>query len=347
MPKRSTEPPTDISCGLTTNEFSELLRFLLDAAARNERAALVTLTDVIGSSPRAPGTHMAVTESGDRFGSVSSGCIEAAVVAEALRCIESGHAEVIRFGRGSRFIDIQLPCGGGMDLLFTPVAAQEVLEQALHRHEKRRALALALDREGSISLVGEGEIPTGWRGDVFFAAHPPRLKLCIFGRGAEVWSLLRLALVSGADVCVGSPDQSLVEAVCSAGANAHQLRTGTDDLGFSLDPATAAILLFHDHDWELDLLEQLLRSPAFFIGAMGSRRTHALRVEGLRARGAEDAAIDRIVGPVGLIPCMRDPQTLALSILAQVVAIYSARRLDDEALEPATSRTATLDAANI
>ena len=330
------------------NDFSDLLRFLLDAAARGERTALVTVTDVIGSSPRAPGPHVAVAETGDRFGSVSGGCVEAAVVAEAIRSIERGRAEVIRFGRGSRFIDIRLPCGGGMDLLFTPLPSKEVLADALRRHEERRALALALDHDGTIALVGQDEIATGWRGGVFFAAHAPQLKLCIFGRGAEVEWLARLALVSGASVGVGSPDRSLVEAACSAGAEGCHLNTSAGDLGFSIDPQTAVILLFHDHDWELDLLEQVLRHPAFFIGAMGSRRTHAARVEELRARGVDDAAIDRIVGPVGLIPSARDPQTLALSALAQVVACYNASRSRGRARdEPATGQNAPLDAANI
>ena len=122
MPQRSTELPIDVSLDVPSSDFSDLLRFLLDAAARGERTVLVTITDVIGSSPRAPGTHMAVTENGDHLGSISSGCVEAAVVAEALRSFDSRRAEVIRFGRGSRFIDIRLPCGGGMDLLFTPLA---------------------------------------------------------------------------------------------------------------------------------------------------------------------------------------------------------------------------------
>jgi xanthine dehydrogenase accessory factor len=332
--------------GAAMNDFSKVLYFLLDAAARGERTALVTITDVVGSSPRAPGSHMAITETGDRVGSVSGGCVEAAVVAEAIRCIKSGRTEKIRLGQGSRFIDIRLPCGGGMDILFTPEPSEDVLADALRLHEERRWLALALDPDGTVALVDQDESETGWRDGVFFAAHAPRLKLSIFGRGAEVECLARLALVSGIEIGVGSPDQSLVESLGSICAEVHHLKTSSGDLGFSIDPRTAVILLFHDPDWELDLLDQVLRYPTFFIGAMGSRRTHARRLKDLRLRGFNDVDLERIIGPVGLIPSARDPQTLALSVLAQVVACYKTFQLCHRDA-PAKERKAPLNAANI
>lgn len=343
--ERSAELPTDTLLGVRDTSLSSLLRFLLDAAAHGKRGALVTVTDVIGSGPRRPGTHMVVIENGDHLGSVSNGCVDAAVIAEALRSIESGRAKIVRIGQGSRFIDLRLPCGGGMDLLFTPTPARGVLEEALRRHEERRALALALSREGSVSLDADEMVVTGWRDGVFLVAHAPRLKLFIIGRGAEARWLARLALVSGVEVCVASPDQSLVDAARSAGAEGHHLQKAFSDLGFTVDTKTAVVLLFHDHDWELDLLEQALLRPAFFVGAMGSMRSHAARVEGMRARGIDQAAISRIVGPVGLIPSARDPQTLALSVLAQVVSCYShSLNLDKAPTAPATGRKAVLAA---
>jgi xanthine dehydrogenase accessory factor len=90
-----------------------LFRFLIDRAGRGERTALVTITDVIGSASRAPGTHMAVSETGAWVGSLSGGCVEGAVVGEAKRVIEADHAELIRFGAGSPFIDIRLPVAAG------------------------------------------------------------------------------------------------------------------------------------------------------------------------------------------------------------------------------------------
>lgn len=88
------------------------LRFLRDCAERGERAALVMLTDVTGSAARAPGEHMAVVESGRLLGSFSGGCVEAAVSAEAQEVLAERRARHVRYGDGSRNIDIRLPCGG-------------------------------------------------------------------------------------------------------------------------------------------------------------------------------------------------------------------------------------------
>ena len=82
------------------------------------------------------------------------------------------------------------------------------------------------------------------------------------------------------------------------------------------------MFLFHDHAWEPSLLEQVITQPWFFIGAMGSRRTHANRLEQLRERGIAEEALARITAPLGLIPSARDPMTLALSALAQVADRY-------------------------
>ncbi|ODA66759.1 XdhC and CoxI family protein [Methyloligella halotolerans] len=306
------------------NAFSDLLQFLLAAADRGERTALVTITDVIGSSPRAPGTHMGVTERGAYFGSVSGGCVEAAVATEAVRIMKTGRAEEIRFGRGSPFLDIRLPCGGGIDLLFTPMPASEVLAEALRQHEARRPVLLALGRHGSLDLMDSDGGGSGWNHDVFYAFHRPRLKLCVFGRGAEGRSLLELAPGLGVDLCVVSPEEELIAAAQAMGAEAHHLASREAPARLSIDRNTAIVMLFHDHGWELDILQQLLPQPALFIGAMGSRRTHEDRLEELRKRGVKEAMLAKLVGPIGLIPSTRDPRTLALSVLAQVVERYNA-----------------------
>jgi xanthine dehydrogenase accessory factor len=95
------------------------------------------------------------------------------------------------------------------------------------------------------------------------------------------------------------------------------------------------VLLFHDHDWEEALLAQALEQPAFFIGAMGSRATQARRLANLASRGIAPAALARLAGPIGLIAAARDPDTLALSAMAHIVAAYgdrTARRLSHPAL---------------
>ncbi len=303
-----------------------IFRFLIGASGRSERSTLVTLVGVEGSSSRATGTHMAVCENGAYLGSLSGGCIEAAVVAEAGRILSSGQAELVRFGAGSRYIDIRLPCGGGIDLLFTPVPPAALMQAAVTRLESRSAVTLALGLNGEMSIAEDG--PTQWRGDQFLARHDPDLRLVIVGHGRETEALVSLSQAFGAIVHVLSPDGDLVDRVRHSGAAADLLRTSSRTDHMKGDDRTAIVFLFHDHDWETELLAQAVELDAFFIGAMGSPATHRARREALLAAGAAPSSIERIVGPIGLIPASRDAETLALSALSQIVAADHERTVE-------------------
>lgn len=285
-------------------------------------AALVTITHVSGSSVRHPGTHMAVTAEGAMFGSLSGGCIEHAVIAEARQAIENGKPHCVRYGRGSPFIDIRLPCGGSVDLLINPLASERNIGRDLTSMlARRRPFALRLPRHEGQPEVG-GELPEGRvaiEDDFIVVRHSPPLRLVIAGHGATVDCLRDLALASDIETQVFSPDEQQIERSLAAGAAVTWLRTSGSGLPLSLDHRTAFAMLFHDHDWEPSLLAGALDSPAFYIGAMGSRKTHAERCERLRGLGVVEADVERIVSPIGLIPSLRDPETLAISVLAQVV----------------------------
>jgi len=313
---------------------SAIFRFLLDAAAAGERTALVTITDVIGSSSRAPGTHMAVAESGAFIGSFSGGCIEAAVIGEAQRVIATGLSERLRLGEGSPLIDIRLPCGGGVDLLFIPQPPIAEIGKALGLLEARRAVEMRLSPEGGIAAAEAAE-PTAsaWSAGVFAACHAPDLNLVILGHGAETPALAALARAYGVAATIFSPDETIVGKALQAGLRATFLKTPARQPGLVTDRFTAVVFLFHDHDWETALMAQVLEQDAFYIGAMGSRRTHAERVAALRAHGVPAAQTDRVKGPIGLIPATRDPDTLALSVLAQIAAHAATTGSDDA--EPA------------
>lgn len=301
-----------------------IFHFLSQADANGERTALVTITAVIGRSSRAPGTHMAVSETGDFHGWLSGGCVEAAVVAEATRVISQGKAELLRFGEGSPFIDIRLPCGGGLDLLIVPQPDPAVILAAETRLLGREQATLMIGRDGNVALDPCHREASGWQGDVFLAAHRPDLRLFVVGHGAEVDALARLAFTHGADVQVLTPERDIADAMAAQGMAAHWLKTPAATPYLAADRHSAIVFLFHDHDWEADLLAQAVDQDAFFIGAMGSRATHAVRLDALRARGVDEAALRRIHGPIGLIPATRDPDTLALSVLGEVVALHEA-----------------------
>ena len=314
----------------------QVFHFLLEAARSGERTALVTLTGITGGSPRAPGAHMAVSETGAHAGSLSGGCLEAAIIGEAQRVMQSGRAESLRLGEGSPFIDIRLPCGGGIDILLTPAPNLEMLTQAAGWLAARRPVVLAFSQDGSLRarLAQPGDA-TGWQASQFLVRHEPNMRLIISGNGAETIALARISLSYGADVLVLSPDQALVEIAIALGAQAERLASRRHAPRFSIDADTALVLLFHDHDWEEALLAQALEQPAFFIGAMGSRATQARRLANLASRGIAPAALARLAGPIGLIAAARDPDTLALSAMAHIVAAYgdsTARKLSHPAL---------------
>jgi xanthine dehydrogenase accessory factor len=302
------------------------LRFLQDTLLRGEAAVLVTVTAVIGSASRAVGTHMIVTEQGEVCGSLSGGCIEAAVSAEAHRILKIGQAELIRFGVGSPFIDIRLPCGGGLDLLFSPIRDARMIERLCDLLDQREAASFRLDLRGGVEVERANVArETGWQDETFFVRQDPPLRLFLIGQGEEVEAAAALTLALGAEAVILSPDARIVTRAAESGAQAHLLTTPAGSQHLSADPYCAVLFLFHDHDWEIELMIQALSQPAFFVGAMGSPSTHAKRIAALREQGVSQDQLDRIVGPVGLIPATRDPASLALSALAQIVAANIAK----------------------
>ena len=300
-----------------------ILSFLKESLSRGHRACLVTVTDVTGASVRNPGAHMVVAEDGDFSGSLSGGCIEKAVAGEALKAIEAGVPHRIAYGAGTPIIDIRLPCGGRVDLLFTPLSGSAIVAALLDRLEAREVAVLALPTGAEApQLRDTGD--TGWDGEYFLVRHHPPLRLVIAGHGGTVKALVRQASALDIACCVATPDPLIVEALASGDAQTRPLARLGEPLGFALDRWTAAAFFFHDHDWETRLIAEALASPAFYIGAMGSHATHEKRLELLREAGVAVSAMARIVAPIGLIPSSRDPETLALSVLAQVVDRYNA-----------------------
>lgn len=307
---------------MITASATDILRFALTRLDNGIATALVTLVGIEGSSPRALGAQMAVAVNGDYVGSFSGGCIEAAVVAEAIASIGDGLPRQVRFGKGSPFIDIRLPCGGGIDLLFAPMPAQAALEVILSRHERRELSTLCLsDGELFAQRDDERDCSTGWRDGAFLVSYPPAMRLLALGQGEELVALARLSDAFGVDVHALSPDARALNQLAEAGIEATRLVARTEKL-FQTDAWTAILFLFHDRDWEEYLLPKALDAPAFFIGAIGSPQTQRARLTKLSDEGVGTVARNRLRTAVGIIPSTRDPATLALSILAQLAEEY-------------------------
>ncbi len=299
-----------------------IFEFLAEGIRTGRRGVLVTMTARDGSSVGSLGSHMAVLEDGSYAGSFSGGCIEAAIVAEAREAMNEGRSRSVRYGKGSPYIDIRLPCGGGVDLLFQPRPAPATIDEIVATLAARQPVVLALAGEEIEVQVGWRPVAAEWRDGRFTVRHAPPLRLLVAGEGGESLALTRLARAYGAEVVLMSPDAEIVGAGVAEGVEARLLHSAAAAPTLDADPWTAVVLLFHSHEWEGPLLQAALDTPALWIGAMGSRQTHQTRIDQLAALGVPELQRARIRGPIGLIPATRDPATLALSALSEVVAAY-------------------------
>jgi xanthine dehydrogenase accessory factor len=274
---------------------------LLETALRwhAQGVVMVTLIGIEGTSSRSIGTQMVIRADGAALGSFSGGCIEAAIIAEAQDALAKGEGRVVRYGIGSPYIDVRLPCGGGIDLLFTPRPDPAALAQTLSQLAQRQPATMALAPDFTLSLT-----------------PPPRI--LAFGQGEDLTAFVRLATAYGAWVEAYSPASS---DLADAPKSTH-LTSLTQPLIIPGDAWTAQVFLFHDRDWEAALLPKALPAKAYYQGAIGSRRTHAQRLARLAEAGVPPEQLAKLRGHIGLIPATRDPATLALSVLSEVIAAY-------------------------
>lgn len=300
----------------------DILRFIAARHAENMETVLVTLVGIEGGSSRAIGAQMAVAADGRRIGSFSGGCVEDAVAAEALEALGEGWGRVVRYGIGSPYMDIRLPCGGGIDLLFTPRPDPAVVLAALQKLGQREAAGVALGCD-SMALLPEA-MPEDWDGHHLHHAYQPPLRIHALGQGEDLTAFARLGQALGAQIHALTPDRDTADLLHREGIEATVLPTRNTLPITRGDPWTAIVFLFHGRDWEEFLLPQALALRAFYLGAIGSRRTHAARLDMLNAAGVSQERISTLRGHIGVIPATRDPATLALSILSEVVADYNA-----------------------
>lgn len=284
---------------------------------RAGEVALVVVTATEGGAVRLPGALMAVSARGESCGYISGGCIDADVVTHARQALRSGRVERLRYGNGSPFIDMPLPCGGAIEVCVLPNAEAGVLHECRDRLASRQPVTLNLSPSGDLWLGPPTEA------NVLSFRYTPKLRLRIAGRGADGLALARLAAASGIETELQLRDGADIQAARRLGIDRITMLTLPATLPeLEDDPWTAFLLAFHDVDWEDALLTQVLDGPACYIGAVGSRATHDRRCERLRAAGVTESQVRRILGPVGLVPSLRDASMLAVSVLAEIVEAY-------------------------
>ena len=290
---------------------------------------LVTVTRTWGSSPRPPGSLMAINGRGETVGSVSGGCIEDDLIRrvrdEGLNAVcAQGRPATLRYGisadQAHRF---GLPCGGTVELVLEPVAAHSQLPQLLQANLERRSTRRRLDlRSGAVELQpGRRDGVPELTDDTLVTHFGPRHRLILIGAGDLSRFLSQMALSLNFEVIVCDPRAEQRASWSLDGVTlSHEM---PDDLVLRLQPdaRTAVVALTHDPKLDDLALIDALQSEAFYVGAIGSRRHTALRRDRLREHfGLGETELDALHGPAGLYIGSKTPAEIALSIMAEVVA---------------------------
>ncbi len=296
-------------------------------------AALATVVQTWGSAPRRVGAQMAVSGAGEIAGSVSGGCVEGAVVAEALDLIAKGQSKTLEFGvsDGDAFA-VGLACGGTIRVMVEPIGAvmpEALLEALVNARMERRPTAYVTGPNVPPYLTTEGFSDrfrldrSGFEedGETFVAIHNPPLRLIVVGAVHIAQALMPMARLAGFDPMLVDPRESFATADRFPGETIRHDWPDEGVTAYGLDSRTALVLLTHDPKLDDPALEQALNSEVFYIGALGSKRTHAGRVERFLAKGFDAAQISRIHGPVGLDIGAASPAEIAVSILAEMVQV--------------------------
>ena len=285
---------------------------------RPERAVLAVIVAVDGPSYRPVGAMMAIFGANDRVGSLSSGCVEGDIALHAQDALGSGNPIVVKYGKGSQFLDIQLPCGGGLEIILVPNPDLDVLSQVAWHHQQRQSCTLGIDIEsGAMSVRLRGH--TERTGSNLNVEIIPDIYFWVFGKGPEAAIFISLARSAGYPAALFSPDDETISVAQNSKCKTNKLTSKFLPDDICIDKRSAVILFFHDHDWEPQLLSDALQTPAFYIGAQGGLNARETRYAAMKKMGATLQQIERLHGPVGLIPSAKDPTTLAVSVLAEIV----------------------------
>ncbi|EPE93768.1 XdhC family protein [Rhizobium grahamii] len=282
-----------------------------------EGVVLAVLTETRGPAYRSPGAAMAILPDGSFAGAITSGCVEADLILHANDIRVGGDVRVLRYGEGSSFIDIRLPCGGGIDVMLFPLRDVQVLRKLSKARKLRRPVSLQISKSGRLTLAPVRETKNDAHG--FTLGFEPPLQFLTFGAGPEASVFAALVEGLGYEQLLVSHDAMTLASTRASGNKCRELTNLSELFALQVDARTAAVLFYHDHDYEPEILKHLLTSSAFYIGAQGSRATQRSRLQRLEEIGVPLERSSRIRGPIGVIPSSPDPKSLAVSVLAEIM----------------------------
>ncbi len=307
-------------------------------------AVLATVVQTWGSAPRQAGSQLAVSGAGEIMGSVSGGCVEGAVVVEALDALAEGKPRLLRFGVADEAaFEVGLACGGLIEILVEPVGdtasalSPQMLRDLVATRAARRPVACITDLESwERQLVGPEapDMAEAFRldrsgrdaRDRMVMLHNPPLRLVVVGAVHIAQALLPMARLAGYAPVLVDPREAFASP--ARFPDETLLHDWPDEAlaQIGLDSRSAVVTLTHDPKLDDPAIIAALASDVFYLGCLGSTRTHAKRVERLRAAGLSEDQLARIHAPVGLNLGARTPAEIALATLAQItLALRGAR----------------------
>jgi xanthine dehydrogenase accessory factor len=298
-------------------------------------AALATVVQTWGSAPRPVGSQLAISGQADLAGCVSGGCVEGAVVAEALDALEDGQSRVLEFGvSDDAAFAVGLACGGTIRILVEPVG-QALPEDMLAELVAKRAARTPVAYRVNVSTWQRGLAPEGTEqerfradrsgfdegGEVFTAIHNPPLRMGIVGAVHIAQPLVVMARLAGYDPFLIDPREAFGAPARFPGETISHDWPDEALAAWGIDARTAIVTLSHDPKIDDPAILSALASECFYLGCLGSTRTHAKRVTRLEEAGMTPAQIARIHAPVGLDIGAKSPAEIAVSVMAQITAV--------------------------
>ncbi len=322
-----------------TRHPDQIPEIALDWHNAGQGAVLATVIQTWGSAPRQAGSQLAISGTGQIMGSVSGGCVEGAVVAEALEALAEGRPRLLTYGvSDDSAFAVGLACGGTIRILVDPVGddapalSPQILADVVAARASRRAVGvltrlddftrrLATPADPDCTAQFRADRSTLLDDDTFLTLHNPPLRLVVVGAVHIAQALLPMARLAGYDPILIDPRDAFGAA--ARFPNETILNEWPDEAlaALALDARTAVVTLTHDSKLDDPAIMAALASDVFYLGCLGSTRTHAARLERLRAAGVVDTDLSRIHAPVGLNIGAKTPAEIALSTLAQITAV--------------------------
>jgi xanthine dehydrogenase accessory factor len=311
----------------------EVLRKSAEWLAAGRRVLLVTVVKTWGSSPRPPGALLAVRDDGHVVGSVSGGCIEDDIVERSRR--EGAYVtepRTVTYGVSADDArKFGLPCGGTIQLVLEPLTPQSRIDELLEQVQSGRLVARTLDLDTAQVRLEPARATDGltFDGQLLTTVHGPRYRMLVIGAGQLSKYLAQIAVGLDYQVTVCDPREEYTETWDIPGVTL--VRTMPDDtvIDMRLDERCAVVALTHDPKLDDLALMEALKSPAFYVGALGSRVNNEKRRKRLEEFDLTPEQIARLHGPIGLYIGSRTPPEIAISILAEITAAKNGVALPD------------------